>query len=201
MNLNVFDPIMESEENEKNEKKGNLNRLIDQKLLEKRQIFLWGPVDDDSAKDIVSKLLFLESDKPGKKITFFINSPGGMVTSGMAIYDTMRLITSPVSTVCMGLAASMGSILLSAGEKDERYIYPYGEVMIHQPSIGRLIGAAADIEIHAKQIVKTRNLGAKILAENCGQKPEKVLKDFDRDYWMDAEESIKYGIVDKLFKF
>lgn len=201
MNLNVFDPIMESEENEKNEKKGNLNRLIDQKLLEKRQIFLWGPVDDDSAKDIVSKLLFLESDKPGKKITFFINSPGGMVTSGMAIYDTMRLITSPVSTVCMGLAASMGSILLSAGEKGERYIYPYGEVMIHQPSIGRLIGAAADIEIHAKQIVKTRNLGAKILAENCGQKPEKVLKDFDRDYWMDAEESIKYGIVDKLFKF
>lgn len=201
MNLNVFDPNMESEENEKNEKKGNLNRLIDQKLLEKRQIFLWGPVDDDSAKDIVSKLLFLESDKPGKKITFFINSPGGMVTSGMAIYDTMRLITSPVSTVCMGLAASMGSILLSAGDKGERYIYPYGEVMIHQPSIGRLIGAAADIEIHAKQIVKTRNLGAKILAENCGQKVDKVLKDFDRDYWMDAEESIEYGIVDKLFKF
>lgn len=201
MKSDAYDAYLESENDEKQDKKGNVYRLIDQKLLEKRHIFLWGPVDDDSAKDIVSKLLYLESDKPGKKITFFINSPGGMVTSGMAIYDTMRLITSPVSTVCMGLAASMGSILLSAGEKGERYIYPYGEVMIHQPSIGRLIGAAADIEIHAKQIVKTRNLGAKILAQNCGQKVDKVLKDFDRDYWMDADESIKYGIVDKIFEF
>ena len=187
-------------ENEEN-KKTDIHKVIDQKLLEKRQIFLWGPVDDDSAKDIVSKLLYLESDKPATKITLFINSPGGMVTSGMAIYDTMQLITSPISTVCMGLAASMGSILLSAGTKGERFIYPYGEVMIHQPSIGRLIGAAADIEIHAKQIVKTRNLGAKILAENCGQKVDKVLQDFDRDYWMDAKESIAYGIVDKIFKF
>ncbi|HED10676.1 MAG TPA: ATP-dependent Clp protease proteolytic subunit [Caldithrix abyssi] len=189
---------MESQEKE-DEKKPDILKKINEQFIEKRQIFLWGPVDDDSAKAIVAKLLFMEAEKPGEVITFFINSPGGMVTSGMAIYDTMKLISSPVHTVCMGLAASMGSILLSAGEKGHRFIYPHGEVMIHQPSIGRLIGAASDIKIHAEQIVKTRELGAKILAENCGQKVEKVLKDFDRDYWMDADESIKYGIVDKVY--
>ncbi len=189
---------MESQEKE-DEKKPDILKKISEQFIEKRQIFLWGPVDDDSAKAIVAKLLYMEAEKPGEAITFFINSPGGMVTSGMAIYDTMKLISSPVHTVCMGLAASMGSILLSAGEKGHRSIYPHGEVMIHQPSIGRLIGAASDIKIHAEQIVKTRELGAKILAENCGQKVEKVLKDFDRDYWMDADESIKYGIVDKIY--
>ncbi len=189
---------MESQEKE-DDKKPDILKKINEQFIEKRQIFLWGPVDDDSARAIVAKLLYMEAEKPGEVITFFINSPGGMVTSGMAIYDTMKLISSPVHTVCMGLAASMGSILLSAGEKGHRCIYPHGEVMIHQPSIGRLIGAASDIKIHAEQIVKTRELGAKILAENCGQKMEKVLKDFDRDYWMDADESIKYGIVDKVF--
>lgn len=175
------------------------SRQFDKKFLEQRKIFLWGVVDDDSSRDIVNRLLYLDSVDPGKEITFFINSPGGMVTSGMVIYDTMQMIQSPVSTVCMGLAASMGSILLSGGKKGRRFIYPSGEVMIHQPSIGGMMrGTSADLEIQAKQIKKTKELGAKILAENCGQKYEKILKDFDRDYWMDAKEAIEYGIVDNI---
>lgn len=175
------------------------DRLFNKKFLEQRKVFLWGAVTDESAKYVVNRLLYLEYDDPGKEITFFINSPGGMVTSGMVIYDTMKMISSPVATVCMGLAASMGSILLSAGEKGKRFIYPSGRVMIHQPSIGGLIrGQATDIAIHAKEIVKTKEMGARILAENCGHSVEKILKDFDRDYWMDAKESLDYGIVDKI---
>ncbi|RYY50157.1 MAG: ATP-dependent Clp protease proteolytic subunit [Chitinophagaceae bacterium] len=168
---------------------------FDKKFIEQRKIFLWGPVDDKSAKDITDRLMYLEAIEPGKEITFYINSPGGGVTSGMVIYDTMQMITSPVSTVCMGMAASMGSILLSGGEKGRRFIYKHGEVMIHQPSGGGR-GTSADLEIMALQIKKAKDLGAKILAENCGQTFEKVMRDFDRDYWMDAQESIAYGIVD-----
>jgi ATP-dependent Clp protease protease subunit len=181
------------------EKKQGIQRLIDLKFLEQRKIFLWGPVDDDSAKDIVSKLLYLETMKPGERITFFINSPGGLVTSGFSILDTMKLITSPISTVCMGVAASMGSILLSAGQKGERYIFPLGEVMIHQPSVGLLQGTATDLEIQAKQISKTKDISADILSKNCNQTKQQILKDFDRDYWMNAKESIEYGIVDKIY--
>ncbi len=181
-------------------KKLTIQKKIELKFLEQRKIFLWGQVDDESAEDIVSKLLYLESVKPGEKITFFINSPGGVVTSGFSILDTMNLISSPVSTVCMGLAASMGSILLSAGEKGMRYIYPLGEVMIHQPSIGYLQGTASDLEIHAKQIVKTKELSAEILAKNCNQTVKQVLSDFERDHWMNAKESVEYGIVDGIYK-
>ncbi|WP_423126481.1 ClpP family protease [Gaoshiqia sp. Z1-71] len=188
------------QESDLNGKKQSIQRIIDLKFLEQRKIFLWGQVDDDSAKDIVSKLLFLESIQPGEKIDFFINSPGGVVTSGFSILDTMNLISSPVSTICMGLAASMGSILLSAGQKGERYIYPLGEVMIHQPGIGLLQGSATDLEIQAKQIMKTKEIAADILAGNCNQTTEQIYKDFDRDYWMDAKESIEYGIVDKLYE-
>lgn len=170
---------------------------FDKKFIEQRKIFLWGVVDDKSAKDLTSRLLYLEAIDPGKEITFYINSPGGMVTSGMVIYDAMQMISSPVSTVCMGMAASMGSILLSGGKKGKRYIFPHGEVMIHQPSGGGR-GTSADLEIMAGQMRKTKEMGAQILAENCGQTFEKVMKDFDRDYWMDAKESIAYGIVDKL---
>jgi ATP-dependent Clp protease, protease subunit len=169
--------------------------MFDKKFIEQRKIFLWGPVEDKSAKDITDRLLYLEALDPGKEISFFINSPGGVVTSGMVIYDTMQMISSPVSTICMGMAASMGSILLSGGEKGKRYIFPSAEVMIHQPSGGGR-GTSADLEIMAVQMQKAKMLGAKILAENCGQTIEKVLKDFDRDYWMDAKESIAYGIVD-----
>lgn len=176
----------------------DLNKF-QKKFLEKRKIFLWGPVMDDSAKDVVQRLLFLENDKPGEEITLFINSPGGVVTSGMIIYDTIKMISSPVSTVCMGLAASMGSILLSAGTKGKRYIWPSGRVMIHQPSIGGVIqGQASDLEIQAKEILKTKRMGAEILAQNCGHSVEKILEDFDRDYWMNAKESVNYGIVDKI---
>lgn len=170
---------------------------FDRKFIEQRKVFLWGPVDDRSAKDITSRLLYLEAIDPGKEITFYINSPGGVVTSGMVIYDTMQMISSPVATVCMGMAASMGSILLSGGKKGKRYIFPHGEVMIHQPSGGGQ-GTSADLEIMAEQIRKIKELGAKILADNCGQPFEKVMKDFDRDYWMNAQESVKYGIVDKV---
>jgi ATP-dependent Clp protease protease subunit len=174
-------------------------RQFNKKFLEQRKVFLWGAVTDQTAKDVVNRLMFLEADKPGEEITFYINSPGGMVTSGMVIYDTMQMISSPVSTICMGLAASMGSILLSGGKKGRRFIFPSGEVMIHQPSFGGYFqGRAADIEISAKQILKTKEMGAKILAENCGQSYERIMKDFDRDYWMDAKEAVEYGIVDKI---
>ena len=171
--------------------------IFDKKFIEQRKIFLWGPVDDKSAKDITNRLLYLDAMETGKEITFYINSPGGSVTSGMVIYDTMKMIKSPVSTVCMGMAASMGSILLSGGEKGKRYIFPHGEVMIHQPSGGGQ-GTSADLEIMAIQIQKAKQLGAKILADNCGQTYDKVMEDFDRDYWMDATESKKYGIVDGI---
>ena len=190
------------QESENTEKSPRLLKMIDMKLLESRKIFLWGPVDDDSAKEVASKILYLESIDPGKKITFFINSPGGTVSAGFSILDIMNLITSPVSTVCMGMAASMGSMLLSAGKKGERYIFPLGEVMIHQPSIGGMFqGTAADLAIQAKQIAKTKDIAAQILAKNCGQTAEQIMKDFDRDYWMNANESIKYGIVDGIYSF
>jgi ATP-dependent Clp protease protease subunit len=189
-------------EQEYPEKRPGLQKMIDMKLLETRKISLWGPVDDDSAKEIVSKILYLESTGPGKKITLFINSPGGTVSAGFSILDIMNLITSPLSTVCMGMAASMGSMLLSAGKKGERFIFPLGEVMIHQPSIGGMFqGTAADLAIQAKQIAKTKDISAQILSKNCGQTVEQVLKDFDRDHWMDANESIKYGIVDGIYTF
>lgn len=182
------------------DKPGSLFMKKQEELFFKnRTVYLWGPVEDKSAKDVVSKLLMLDADKPGKEIKFYINSPGGVVTSGMVIYDVMKMIKSPVSTICMGLAASMGSILLAGGEKGKRYIFPHGEVMIHQPSLGGYFqGVSADLEIHAIQIQKTKELGAKILSEATGQPYEKVLLDLERDYWMDAESALKYGIVDKV---
>ncbi|MCS6904751.1 MAG: ATP-dependent Clp protease proteolytic subunit [Bacteroidia bacterium] len=174
---------------------GKIQDLIDAKLLSERKIFLWGQVDDDSAKHVVERLLYLELQEPGKEIQLIINSPGGYVTSGFAIYDTMKSISSPVATICCGLAASMGSILLSGGTKGRRFILPHARVMIHQPS-GAAAGQAADIEIQVQELVKTKKLGAQILADNCGQPLEKVMSDFNRDFWMSAQEAIAYGIVD-----
>lgn len=171
---------------------------FDKKFLEERKVFLWGVVDDNSSEHVVNRLLYLESIDPGKEITLYINSPGGVVTSGMVMMDTMKMISSPVATVCMGLAASMGSLLLSNGEKGKRFIFPNGRVMIHQPSIGSAQGSASDLAITAREIKRTKELGARILADNCGKDYEQVLKDFDRDYWMNAEESVKYGIVDGI---
>jgi ATP-dependent Clp protease protease subunit len=178
-----------------------LNKRLESLFFEKRAVHLWGVVDDKSAREVTTKMLLLDADKPGEEIKFYINSPGGMVTSGMVIYDTMRMIKSPVSTICMGLAASMGSILLSGGAKGRRFIYEHGEVMIHQPSLGGFMqGVSADLEIQAKQTRKVKEIGAKILADNCGKTVAQIMKDFDRDYWMDAKESIEYGIVDALLE-
>lgn len=182
---------------EKADKTGEQS-LISKKYLEKRMVFLWGGVDDDSAKHVIDRLFYLDADKPGEEINFFINSPGGYVTSGMAVYDAMQMIQSPVNTICMGLAASMGSILLSGGQKGKRAIFKHGRVMIHQPSLGGFQGTASDIEIQSKEILKTKELSAHILADNCGQTFEKVMKDFNRDHWLNAKDSIEYGIVDKI---
>ncbi len=184
---------------DKDDQSSFILKKMEKMFLDKRAVYLWGVVDDKSAKDVVSKFLLLDADNPGKEIKFYINSPGGIVTSGMVIYDTMRMLKSPVSTINMGLAASMGSILLSGGVKGKRFIYPHAEVMIHQPSIGGHYQAvSADLEIQAKQTKKTKEISARILAENCGRKFEQIMKDFDRDYWMDAKEAIEYGIVDHL---
>jgi ATP-dependent Clp protease protease subunit len=186
----------EKEEQPKSDLK-MFSKRLEKYFFETRSVYLWGIVDDKSAKDIVSKLLLLDKDKPGEEIKFYINSPGGVVTSGMVMYDTMRMIKSPVSTICMGLAASMGSILLSGGVKGKRLIYPHGEVMIHQPSLGgQFQGVSADLEIQAKQTQRVKEIGAKILAVNCGKTVDQIMKDFDRDYWMDAKEAVEYGIVD-----
>ncbi len=139
-----------------------LNKKLEKYFFEKRSVYLWGVVDDKCAKEIVSKFLLLDADKPGEEIKFYINSPGGVVTSGMVMYDTMKMMKSPVSTICMGLAASMGSILLSGGVKGKRFIYPHGEVMIHQPSLGGHIqGVSADLEIQAEQTKRVKEIGAK----------------------------------------
>jgi len=189
----------EKEREDKRDELQMLNKKLERYFFERREVYLWGVVDDKSAKEIVSKFLLLDADKPGVEIKFYINSPGGVVTSGMVMYDTMRMMKSPVSTICMGLAASMGSILLSGGVKGKRFIYPHGEVMIHQPSLGGFIrGVSADLEIQAVQTKKVKEIGAKILAQNCGKTPEQIMKDFDRDYWMDAKGAIEYGIVDGI---
>ncbi len=172
----------------------------DELFFKNRAVYLWGGVDDTSAKDVVNRLLLLDDDKPGEEIKFYINSPGGVVTSGMVVYDVMQMLKSPVSTICMGLAASMGSILLAGGMKGKRYIFPHGEVMIHQPSLGGYVqGVSADLEIHAVQIRKTKEMGAKILSDATGQTYERVLRDLERDYWMDAKEALEYGIVDAIW--
>jgi len=169
---------------------------IENQQLEDRTIFLWGMVNDKSARHVIDRLMYLDSLN-NDEIKLYVNSPGGYVTSGFSIYDTMQSVKSPVSTICTGLAASMGSIILSAGEKGRRFIQPHAQVMIHQPS-GGARGPASDIEISAQEIVKTKELSARILAKNCGQKYDKVMKDFNRDHWLGAEESLAYGIVDGI---
>jgi ATP-dependent Clp protease, protease subunit len=195
------EPDEQEPKEEKGPEMGMLMKKMEKYFFETRSVYLWTQVDDRSAKDLVTKFLLLDADKPGEEIKFFINSPGGVVTSGMVIYDTMKMLKSPVSTICMGLAASMGSILLSGGKKGRRFIFQHGEVMIHQPSIGGYIqGVSIDLEIQARQTKKVKEIGARILAENCGKKVDQIMKDFDRDYWMDAKEAIEYGIVDQLIE-
>ena len=167
------------------------------RLLRERIIFLVGPVNDQSASVVVAQLLFLESENPDKDIHFYINSPGGSVSAGMSIFDTMQFIKPDVSTMCVGLAASMGSFLLMAGAKGKRFSLPNSRVMIHQPS-GGTQGQATDIEIHAREILKTREQLNKIYADRTGQTLEKIRADMERDFFMDPEESKAYGLIDQV---
>lgn len=178
------------------DKSGKVQDLIDKKFLEQRKVFLNGQVDGKSAKHIIDRLMYLDMES-NDEIQFYINSPGGYVTDGFAIYDTMKSLKSPVSTICSGLAASMGSILMSGGKKGKRFIQPHAKIMIHQP-MGGAQGQASNIEIQAQEILKIKELSAQILADNCGQDFDKVMKDFKRDYWMNAQESLDYGIVDGI---
>ncbi len=181
------------------EKTMNGERAYDiySRLLNERIIFLGGPIDDHVANLIIAQLLFLEHTDPKKDISLYINSPGGQIQSGLAILDTMNHIKCDVSTICVGMAASMGAVILSAGKKGKRFVLPNSEVMIHQPLTG-IEGQASDIEITAKHILKLKENLYKILAKNTGKPYAQVEKDGDRDYWMDAEESKKYGIVDEI---
>jgi ATP-dependent Clp protease protease subunit len=181
------------------EQSGRGERAYDiySRLLKERVIFLVGPVNDMTANLVVAQLLFLEAENPDKDIFLYINSPGGSVTAGMAIYDTMRFIKPDVSTLCIGQAASMGALLLTAGAKGKRYCLPNSRVMIHQP-LGGFQGQASDIEIHAKEILFLRKRLNEILAEQTGQSIEQIERDTDRDNFMSADQSVSYGLVDKV---
>jgi len=167
------------------------------RLLKENIIFVGGPIDDYMANLIVAQLLFLQSEDPKKEVKLYINSPGGSVTAGLAIIDTMRHIKNPIATVCVGIAASMGAVILAAGDKGKRYSLPNSEIMIHQP-MGGVEGQATDIAITAKQILKIRDNLYKILAEASGKTVSQIEKDSDRDYFMSADEAKKYGLIDKV---
>jgi ATP-dependent Clp protease protease subunit len=173
--------------------------LIQKKFLAQRKLFLWGAVTDETAKDITEKLLYLETIDPGKEIFFYINSPGGSVTAGMAVYDTMKLVTSPITVIVTGMAASMGSILLSGAPKGRRLLFPHSRVLIHQPLIsGRMVGPATDINIQAKEMEKLRAELNQILADASGQPIDRINQDTDRDFYLNAKEAIAYGLADRI---
>jgi len=177
----------------------SVSLLIQKRFLNQRKLFLWGPVTDESAKDLSEKLLYLESVAPGKEITFYMNTPGGSITAGMAVFDTMKLISSPITIVVTGMAASMGSILLCAAANGRRLIYPHGRVLIHQPLIsGRFIGPATDINIQAQEMEKLRSELNQILSDASGQSIEKISKDSDRDFYLNSREAVAYGLADKI---
>ena len=177
--------------------RGERSYDIYSRLLKERVIFVVGPIEDHMANLIVAQLLFLESENPEKDIHLYINSPGGAVTAGMGIYDTMQFIKPEVSTICIGQAASMGAVLLAGGEKGKRYALPHSRAMIHQP-LGGFQGQASDIDIHAKEILKIRDELNRVLAHHTGQSLEQIASDTDRDNFMDAEAAVKYGLVDEI---
>jgi len=183
------------------ESSGRTERAYDiySRLLKERVVFMVGPVEDYTANVVVAQLLFLESENPDKDIHLYINSPGGSVTAGLAIYDTMQFIKPDISTLCIGQAASMGTLLLTAGAKGKRFALPHSRCMIHQP-LGGFSGQASDIDIHAQEILKTRDKLNSILKEHTGQSMKTIQKDTDRDNFMSASESVKYGLIDKVLK-
>ena len=186
-------------ENKTEEKQVSQNEQIKKLFLKERKIFLWDEVTDESAADAVEKLLYLNMQDSKKDITFYISTPGGSISAGMAIYDTMKLIKAPVNVVVTGIAMSMGSILLSAAKKGRRFLFPHARVMIHQPLImGQMSGTAVDIHIQAQEMERMREELNHILADASGQPYEKVCKDTDRDFYMTAQEAIDYGLADKI---
>lgn len=190
---------MLKDETESRDEAVSIRNIMQKKFLEERKVFLWGEVSDESCREVTDKLLYLESTDPGKEIIFYMNTPGGSITAGMALYDTMNLITSPITVVVTGMAASMGSVLLCAGEKGKRLLYPHSRVLIHQPLItGRMMGAAVDIHIQAQEMEKLRDELNGILAESSGQPLEKIRQDTDRDFYMNAKEAIEYGLADAI---
>ena len=169
------------------------------RLLKDRIIFIGGPIEDHMANLVIAQLLFLEAEDPDKDIHVYINSPGGVVTAGMAIYDTMQYIKAPVSTICLGMAASMGALLLTAGEKGKRYALPFSRIMIHQP-LGGAQGQATDIEIQAREIIRLREVTNGILSHHTGQPIEKIRQDTERDFFMDSAQAAEYGLVDAVLR-
>jgi len=195
-------PIANDEE-DLNEKefatKFPFSEVMRRKFLDARKIFFWGEVDDASARLATEQLLYLETKDPGKEITLFLNSPGGSISAGMAVYDTMKLISSPIKVVVVGLAASMGSIFLCGGQKGKRFIYPHARVLIHQPLImGTMRGAAVDIHIQAQEMEKLREEMNRILSDASGKPIEQIQQDTDRDFYLNAREAIEYGLVDAV---
>ncbi len=193
-----FNKTMSEENNESNPER-SIDSLLQRKFLQQRRIFLWGEVSDESARQVTDRLLYLEAEDSKKGIEFLINTPGGSITAGMAIYDTIKLIKAPVTVIVTGMAASMGSILLSAPEKGRRFLFPHARVLIHQPLImGRIIAPAVDINIQAEEMERLREELNQILANASGQPLEKIARDTDRDFYMTAQEAIDYGLADKI---
>ena len=189
----------DEEENKEKQQKMPLSEMMRRRFLEERKIFFWGDVNVESARLATEQLLYLEAVDPGKEITLYLNSPGGSITAGMAVFDTMKLITSPIKVVVVGLAASMGSIFLCGGTKGKRLLYPHSRVLIHQPLImGTMRGAAVDIHIQAQEMEKLREEMNRILADASGQPIEKIQKDTDRDFYLNAQEAIDYGLADAI---
>ena len=189
------------EERKEGDSSTGVGRILQKRFLEERKIFLWGEVNDKTARGTAEKFLYLEAIGPGKEITFYLNTPGGSITAGMALYDTIKLISSPVKVVIMGMAASMGAVLLCAGTKGKRLLFPHSRVLIHQPLItGRMMGVAVDIHIQAQEMEKLRDEINLILTEASGQPLEKVEQDTDRDFYMSAQEAIDYGLADAIIE-
>ena len=184
---------------DKDKKNDSVSEIIQKKFLEERKVFLWGEVSDRSARDVTEKFLYLETSDPGKDIIFYVNTPGGSITAGMAVYDTMQLISSSITVVVTGMAASMGSILLCGASPGQRLLYPHSRVLIHQPLIsGRIWAAAVDINIQAEEMEKLREELNGILSKSSGQPLEKIQLDTDRDFYLNAQEAIEYGLADKI---
>ena len=191
--------IAELEENNEKEERMSTGQMMQRRFLKDRKVILWGEITDDSGRDIMERLLYLEWNAPGEEITLYLNSPGGSITAGMAIYDTMKLISSPLRVVVMGMAASMAATLLCAGAKGKRLVYPHSRVLIHQPLIsGRMMGAAVDIHIQAQEMEKLREEMNRIYVETTGQSMDQIKRDTDRDFYLSAQEAIDYGLADAI---